>query len=271
MSEAPASPSLSFSGASIGVKLTAARWTIEPLTVAWSESFLNDRAVNDPFASVGMNPVDAAVKLQLGDIVGTRRGYKSFISASDRYVVVSRDVDRTVFTGTRWDTYSYCAASHPGPERSVTYCSPKYEQRKNPDYREGDYACNGKTLLACIQEAAPTVSRYLYVRVGESCQTYTYHDDICDRIETDTVSYPTYRIDRSTQFVVYRYVDGDFVKLDEQLFQMAHTTRPRAVCPRSPSRASRSRWRGASTTRGTCSSSTDTSTCSPIRGRRCTR
>ena len=129
-------------------------------------------------------------------MVGTQRWWKPFISASDRYVVVSRDVTRTVFTGTATQSYSYCSKSHQGPARSVTYCAPKYEQRPNPDYRaprpgKDDYDCNGKTLLDCIQQAAPTVSQYIYVRVGESCSTYTYSDTICDAYSTNTTSYPT--------------------------------------------------------------------------------
>ena len=208
----------------LGVKVTAVKWAAPPLAIAWQEELPNDVPQADPFA--GQNPVDAAKSLAVGAVINTWRNYKSFISASDRYVVVSRDVNKTIFDGTRSQTYSYCAASHPGPERSVTTCSPKYEQRKNPDYKDpqstkGDYACNGKSLLDCIQEAAPTVSRYIYVRVGETCNTYTYHDYVCDRTETQTVSYPTYHGAQSTQFVVYRYVDGDFVKLDEQLFQLA--------------------------------------------------
>jgi hypothetical protein len=105
-------------------------------------------------------------------------------------------------------------------------CAPKYEQRPNPDYRPpqttaGDYDCNGKSLLDCIQEAAPTVSQYIYVRVGESCTTYTYYDWICDKTTTNTVTYPIYDNRPSTQFVVYRYDAGDFVKLDEKLYEMA--------------------------------------------------
>jgi hypothetical protein len=210
--------------ASIGVKITAMKWSADPLAIAWQEEFLNDPAPSAPFA--GQNPVEAAKQLAVGDVVSTFRSYKPFISASDRYVVMSRDVNKTIFNGTQSQTYTYCVASHPGPDRSVTYCAPKYEQRKNPDYKDpqptnGDYPCNGKSLLACIQEAAPTVSRYIYVRVGETCNTYTYHDFICDQSETKTVYYPTYRTERSTQFVVYRYVDGDFVKLDQQLYQLA--------------------------------------------------
>jgi hypothetical protein len=211
------------SASSTGVKVTAVQWGSQ-LSLAWQEEFLNDPVSSDPLA--GQNPVEAAKQLSVGQVVATYRSYKPFISASDRYFVVSRDVSKTVFTGTRSQSYTYCAASHPGPERSVQYCYPKYEQRANPDYKDpqstkGDYPCNGKSLLDCIQEAAPTVSKYIYVRVGETCNTYTYHDYICDRSETQTVSYPTYRTDRATQFVVYRYTDGDFVKLDEQLFEMA--------------------------------------------------
>jgi hypothetical protein len=222
-----------FSNPSLGVKVTAAKWDTA-LTTAWSEEFLNDRNDNDFFA--GQDPATFISKLTVGDIVSTNKRYKSFISASDRYVVVSRDVNRTVFTGTKSQTYTYCTASHQGPSYTVTYCYPKYEQRKNPDYKDpqstkGDYACNGKTLLDCIQEAAPTVSRYIYVRVGETCHTNTYSDTLCDRMETRTISYPTYRTDPATQFVVYRYVDGDFIKLDEQLFQMADPGKGASTVP----------------------------------------
>ncbi|HEY2729802.1 MAG TPA: hypothetical protein VGK52_07660 [Polyangia bacterium] len=208
---------------STGVAVTAVKWDAA-LAVAWHEEFLNDPAGNDPFA--GQDPVMAAAKLAVGDVISTTKTFKPFISASDRYVVVSRDVTRTVFTGTLTQSYSYCATSHEGPARSVQSCAPKYEQRANPDYRapqstSGDYSCNGKTLLDCIQEAAPTVSKYIYVRVGESCSTYTYHDYICDKYTTNTVAYPTYSQEPSTQFVVYRYDAGDFVKLDEQLYNLA--------------------------------------------------
>jgi hypothetical protein len=209
--------------APIGVKVTAVKWG-DSLSLAWQEELLNDRASSDPLA--GQNIVEAVKQLSVGQVVSSYKVYKPFISASDRYFVVSRDVRKTVFTGTVSQTYSYCAASHPGPEHTVQYCYPKYEQRPNPDYKDpqstkGDYPCNGKSLLDCIQEAAPTISKYIYVRAGETCNSYSYHDYICDRTETKTISYPTYRTDASTQFVVYRYTDGDFVKLDERLFQMA--------------------------------------------------
>ncbi len=218
----PSGPAISYAP-STGVAVTAVKWDAA-LTVAWHEEFLNDPTNVDPFA--GADPIVAATKLAVGDVISTTRTFKPFISASDRYVVVSRDVNRTVFTGTQTQYYTYCAMSHEGPTRSVQSCSPTYEQRPNPDYRppqsnQGDYSCNGKTLLDCIQEAAPTVSQYIYVRVGQTCQTYTYHDFICDQTATNVVSYPTYESQLSTQFVVYRYDAGDFVKLDEHIYEMA--------------------------------------------------
>jgi len=207
---------------STGVAVTAVKWD-SALTVAWHEEFLND-PVTDLFA--GQDPVAAAKTMKPGDVIQTVRTFKPFISASDRYVVVSRDVSRTVFTGTQTQTYSYCSQSHQGSAHTVKTCSPTYEERPNPDYRPpqnaaGDYDCNGKTLLACIQEAAPTVSQYIWVRTGQTCQTSTYYDWVCDKYTTDTVTYPTYGNQSSTQFVVYRYDAGDFVKLDQQLYEMA--------------------------------------------------
>lgn len=206
---------------SSGVAVTAVKWDTA-LTVAWHEEFLND-PVMDPFA--GQDPVAASKALKPGDVIQTVRTFKPFISASDRYVVVSRDVSRTVFTGTQTQTNTYCSASHQGSAHSYQTCAPTYEQRPNPDYRPpqnsaGDYDCNGKTLLDCIQQAAPTVSQYIWVRTGQTCSTYTYYDWVCDKYTTDTVSYPTYGNQSSTQFVVYRYDAGDFVKLDQQLYEM---------------------------------------------------
>ena len=206
-----------------GAKVTVVHWGTQ-LSLAWQEELLNDHVSSDPLA--GQDLVQAVSQLTPGQVVASYRSYKPFISASDSYFVVSRDVSKTIFTGTQSQTYSYCSASHPGPDYTVSYCYPNYEQRPNPDYKDpqttkGDYPCNGKSLLDCIQEAAAVVSKYIYVRVGETCNKYTYHDYICDRTETKTVLYPTYRTDQSTQFVVWRYTNGDFVKLDEQLFEMA--------------------------------------------------
>jgi hypothetical protein len=205
-----------------GVAVTAIKWGTT-LDVAWHEEFLNDPNTQ-PFA--GQDPVAAATMLKPGDVVQTIKTFKPFISASDRYVVVSRDVSRTVFTGTQTQMYSYCSQSHEGAAHIERSCSPTYMQRPNPDYKPpkdtaGDYDCNGQTLLNCIQAAAPTVSQYIYVRTGQTCTNYTWHDYICDKTTTNTVTYPIYRTDQATQFVVYRYDAGDFVKLDEQLYEMA--------------------------------------------------
>jgi hypothetical protein len=155
------SPSYRTYNPSTGVKVTAVKWDAQ-LSVAWQEEFINEQPISDPLA--GQNPIEAVKQLSVGQIVATYRSYKPFISASDRYFVVSRDVNKTVFTGTRSQTYSYCAASHAGPEHSVEYCTPKYEQRTNPDYKDpqstkGDYPCNGKSLLDCIQEAGKPAAR----------------------------------------------------------------------------------------------------------------
>lgn len=121
------------SASTIGVKVTVVTWGTQ-LSLVSQEDLLNDPVSSDPLP--GQNPVEAAKQLSVGQVVATYRSYKPFISASDSYFVVSRDVSKTVFTGTQSQTYSYCTASHPGPDYSVQYCYPKYEQRANPDYRD---------------------------------------------------------------------------------------------------------------------------------------
>src|SRR5439155_13420256 len=73
--------------ASTGVAVTAIKWDAA-LKVAWHEEFLNDPVTADPFA--GKDPIMATTKLAVGDVISSAWNFKPFISASDRYVVVSR-------------------------------------------------------------------------------------------------------------------------------------------------------------------------------------
>ncbi|MFH1262459.1 MAG: hypothetical protein V1495_03305 [Pseudomonadota bacterium] len=199
----------------LGVKLQAIKWD-SGLSVDWEETFLNDPEESDPLMGRDPSP------LKPGDVVYTEKHYKGFISASDAYLVVTKDVRRTIFDHMESQTYGICTSYNP-KHHQVQQCYGVFEQRKNPDYvppnpTTGDYSCNGKKLADCIQEAAPKVSQYIYVKTGQKCEMVWV--GMCENYEWKTVTYPRYRTDTQSEFSVYRFVDGSFTKLDDTLFAL---------------------------------------------------
>jgi hypothetical protein len=142
-----------------------------------------------------------------------------FVAASDRYLAVPRDVERTTFA--RYETYSYQVCTNYNPRYDqIQVCHVNYEQRPNPDYRPpdpttGDYACNGQSLADCIQQAAPVVSQYIEVPVGQSCDLVW--EGRCEAYETKTQTYPTFNHESATEVTIYRFEGGTFTKLDSSL------------------------------------------------------
>ena len=202
----------------IGMRLSAVNWD-KWLEVDWDEDFVNDHVEADPLFGIDAEAIAATHRN--GQIIRTYRNYHRFISASDRYLVVSRNKRDVVFTGIRTRSYRVCTDYNPKFEE-VTACYPKYERQDNPDYippsATGAYECGGKRLADCIQEAAPKLSRYIYKRVGETCRTYWRGQ--CEASEWRTISYPTHKTRESTQFVVFRYVNGEFIKLDDHFYKL---------------------------------------------------
>jgi hypothetical protein len=199
----------------LGSKVIVVQWD-DALGVDWEDSLLDDRAKQDP--TEGLPPTTYTP----GQLVSETKTYKSFVAASDRYVAVPRAVTRTRFS--RYETYSYQVCTKYNPQyEQVEQCHVSYERRDNPDYRPpnpttGDYSCNGKSLADCIQEAAPTVSKDIYVPVGQSCDMVWVGR--CETYETRTETYPRFDTEQATELTVYRFENATFTKLDASLATM---------------------------------------------------
>lgn len=200
----------------LGTKLIVVKWD-GALAIDWEDSLLDDPAKQDP-----MEGVAPGTKYTTGDLVSERKTYKDFVTASDRYIVVPRDVQQTRFT--HYETYNYqvCTSYNPKFEE-VTVCSVNYERRANPDYQPpspttGDYSCNGKKLADCIQAAAPTVSQYVHVPVGQSCQQVW--NGRCEKYENRSETYPRFTTEKATELSIYRFENGGFSKFDSSLAKM---------------------------------------------------
>lgn len=201
---------------SLGTKLIVVQWD-EKLNVDWEDALLSDPQKLDPLEGLAEQP-----QLVPDQVVGVRATYRSFVAASDRYIAVPRDVQKTVFDGYRTYTYHVCTHYNPYAEQ-VTRCSVDYERRPNPDYvppdpLTGDYACNGQPLADCIGRAAPVVSQYIQVPIGQTCKEVWIGR--CERSEQRTETYPAFRTENETELAVYRFEGGTFTKLDASLAKL---------------------------------------------------
>ncbi|MFH1016771.1 MAG: hypothetical protein V1798_01155 [Pseudomonadota bacterium] len=215
-----------------GVKLVTVQWDTS-LNVDWDETFTNgrrrpdwdDSVPGDPDVSDPLMGQDPAAPRNIGDVISVQRNYKPFLSASDGYLVVTRDASRTLFDGTRTESYTYCSQYNPQYQQ-IEICSPVYERQDNRDYvapsGTGDYSCGGQTLAACLAQAAPKVSQYIWVKTGQNCSMVW--QGRCEAYETKTYTYPVYKEDQRSEFAVYRYQDGAFHKLDAALAQLDPST-----------------------------------------------
>lgn len=205
-----------YGGNHLGSKMIVVQWD-SALAVDWEDSLLDDVAKQDP--TEGTAP---GTQYTAGQLVSEYKTFKSFVTASDRYIVVPRDVQKTRFTN--YETYSYNVCTNYNPQyQQITQCSVNYEKRANPDYRApdpatGDYSCNGKKLADCIVEAAPVVSQYVYVPVGQTCSPVW--QGRCEKYETRTETYPRFETENETELVIYRFEGGSFTKLDSSLATM---------------------------------------------------
>lgn len=251
----------------LGTKVTVVAWD-DALAIDWQDSLLSDPVKTDPY-----DGAEPPTGYTAGQVAFENKTWASFIGASDRYLVVPRHVHRSRFESYRTMHYSTCQRWNPR-DHQQTFCSTKYEQRPNPGYRApdpltGDYACNGKPLAECIQAAAPVVSRYVHVPVGQQCTTEWV--GACSAYGSVTSTYPVFTYEDTTELTIYRFADGGFTKLDTTLAKLApRRTRSASRPSRWRSRArSRRKGRSASRTASCTSSPTTRSRRSPSRTARC--
>lgn len=146
---------------------------------------------------------------------GEREYFNTFLSASDRYLVLSKQHSELLRYETR--KYSVCTERSEPIIRKVCYTN--WKRVANPDYEPpapgGVISC-GNDLMACLKEKGPKLPRYIRVADGETCVDVPH--SYCTNYEYKSYEYPIYQ--PMTQFVVYRYQQGSFIKLDERLSKL---------------------------------------------------
>jgi hypothetical protein len=144
--------------------------------------------------------------------------YNNFVSASDRYLVVPK-TGREI-TGYKTKTHYRCTKY--GDPILKTCCYTKWKRIPNPDYTpasSGGVVGCGKNLWQCLKQKGPKLSPYIRVNDGQKC--HEYEVPVCVKREAVTQEYPIYK--STTEFVIYRYQDGAFIKLDETLGEVINS------------------------------------------------
>lgn len=144
-----------------------------------------------------------------------REYFNTFLSASDRYLVLSKQHSELLRYETR--NYSVCTERSEPIIRKVCYTN--WKRVPNPDYEPpapgGVISC-GNDLMACLKEQGPKLPRYIRVADGQTCVDVPH--SYCTHYEYKSYDYPIYQ--PMTEFVVYRYQQGKFIKLDEHLSKL---------------------------------------------------
>lgn len=200
-------------GDRLGAKVIVVQWD-DALAVDWEDALLDDPKKQDP-----MEGMDPKTPLSPGQVVSTWKGWAGFVAASDRYLAIPRSVSRSKFS--RYETYNYqVCTNYNAQHHQVQQCTVEYKKQANPDYKApdpatGDYSCNGKKLQDCITEAAPVVSQYVYVPVGQTCSMVWVGQ--CEKYEPRSETYPVFDTDQTTELTIYKFADGSFTKFDNTL------------------------------------------------------
>lgn len=144
--------------------------------------------------------------------------YNSFLSATDEYLVLSAKTREQV--GIKTGRYSFCKTY--GAPQSYEYCSVKWKKVPNPDYvapipNSGGVLACGNDLMTCLSQEGPKLSPFIYQRDGQTCHTYTRSS--CTSYDYKTYQRPIYQ--DYTDFRIYRFVGGDFIRLDETMSVLA--------------------------------------------------
>lgn len=144
----------------------------------------------------------------------------SFLSASDRYLLVGRQINEQILVGTqrRTSSWSTCVDWNPRVhEVKQRYCAPQWSFEANPAHNPAFRCALGTGFEACVQENESKFSPGKWKSTGVSCQTWSYWQGACMKQQTVTNEWhqPILEQREKTELAVYAFDNGQFVRLDD--------------------------------------------------------
>ncbi len=154
----------------------------------------------------------------IGTIASHHASFNSFISASDRYLVISKynsdEVVKKIVTteGTR-----YTCKKREKREDSYETCYPIWEEVVNNDYDSTIDCTTSSDVSGCFAENAHKLVKSIWRKTGEKCEEVTYTYTTCVAYEDVYYkhSYPHFKRKESTDLIIYKYGEDGFVRLTD--------------------------------------------------------
>ncbi|NRB39983.1 MAG: hypothetical protein HRU20_16195 [Pseudomonadales bacterium] len=145
--------------------------------------------------------------------------FNPFVSASGEYLVVSENLSHSYIDHYETKHYSRCT-DWQSYTTAYEYCRVNWKRIENPDYQplppSGVLNCQGD-LLSCLRISVPRVNRYLYIADGQTCHSGERTRYSCTQRVYGSYQRPVYQHDGYSKLHIFRFKDGEFYKLDDQL------------------------------------------------------
>ncbi|MFK7828051.1 MAG: beta-propeller domain-containing protein [Oligoflexales bacterium] len=146
--------------------------------------------------------------------------YNQFISASDKYLVLSRTVNQRKITGIQNSSYSYWQCTDYQPQwRKYTYnhCRSVWEEIPNPDYDPNFSCADAANFFSCLLENEGKFIEATTVYKGKECKEHEYWRGKCLAREqiTNNVQSFTYEWETSSEMIIYRFTPEGFTRIGD--------------------------------------------------------
>lgn len=142
--------------------------------------------------------------------------FNRFLSASDQYLVLSKNttIERVSGIKAYTGTFSQCE-KYEDIQEVYQSCYPVWKEEINENYQAGLDCTLEDDVETCFSAAIGKVEKSVWVKTGEKCeeQTYTYKQCTAYQEKTFTNSYPEFKREAYTEFVVYKFDDETFIRL----------------------------------------------------------
>jgi len=154
----------------------------------------------------------------IGKVVSKSVNVNDFLSASDRYLLLSRQTyDREIKEiETYRGTYSVCT-NRKEEERSYETCYPVWEEQVNPNYDSSINCSEEQDVETCFTQHADQLVEKIWIKKETKCETKTYTYNVCTEWGSKAYvnNYPIFTTKNYTDLIVYRFEDDNFIRLDD--------------------------------------------------------
>ncbi len=156
----------------------------------------------------------------VGRVVSKYTYFKDFISASDRYFVITKEISETYVQRVeqRTSTYRICTNYNPRAEEiRHTYCRPNWKQIDNPGF-DKDFSCHSSASFAqCVQENENKFVKSYWQYEGSTCSEHSYGLGRCEAYESKTIvtQSPIFNQRVTSHLMIYKYEQGKFIRFDD--------------------------------------------------------